>query len=223
MHARPDETRGRRRRNSGGAILPLAFVRSYRSGTPAFGPFGWNWDHNFNCYVRELSNGDVGLWRGLREERFTLTGTGFEPPRGVFEALERVAGPAQVYGLTAAGGGLWVAIDAAGADWIHIDVMDGHFVPNLTIGPGVVKALRPHTTKPFDVHLMISPVDNFLDAFAEAGADRITVHPPPRLQPATIDTSTTMSTSNPPDAERDAATASARATSAALKPTCRVK
>ena len=69
------------------------------------------------------------------------------------------------------------AIDAAGADWIHVDVMDGHFVPNLTIGPGVVKALRPHTTKPFDVHLMISPVDGFLEAFAEAGADIITVHP----------------------------------------------
>jgi ribulose-phosphate 3-epimerase len=69
------------------------------------------------------------------------------------------------------------AIDEAGADWIHVDVMDGHFVPNLTIGPGVVKALRPHTAKPFDVHLMISPVDPFLDAFAEAGADIITVHP----------------------------------------------
>jgi ribulose-phosphate 3-epimerase len=69
------------------------------------------------------------------------------------------------------------AIDEAGADWIHIDVMDGHFVPNLTIGPGVVKALRSHSAKPFDVHLMISPVDNFLDAFAEAGADIITVHP----------------------------------------------
>jgi ribulose-phosphate 3-epimerase len=69
------------------------------------------------------------------------------------------------------------AISAAGADWIHVDVMDGHFVPNLTIGPMVVKALRPHSALPFDVHLMISPADNFLEAFAQAGADILTVHP----------------------------------------------
>ena len=69
------------------------------------------------------------------------------------------------------------AIDEAGADWIHVDVMDGHFVPNITIGPSVIKALRPHSKLPFDVHLMIAPVDPFLDAFAEAGADHITVHP----------------------------------------------
>jgi ribulose-phosphate 3-epimerase len=68
------------------------------------------------------------------------------------------------------------AIDAAGADWIHIDVMDGHFVPNISFGPAVMKSVRGVTTKPFDVHLMIAPVDAYLDAFAEAGADCITVH-----------------------------------------------
>ncbi|HVV32669.1 MAG TPA: ribulose-phosphate 3-epimerase [Vitreimonas sp.] len=69
------------------------------------------------------------------------------------------------------------AVDAAGADMIHVDVMDGHFVPNITIGPTVVKWLRPHTKLPLDVHLMISPVDLFIDDFRKAGADIITVHP----------------------------------------------
>ena len=69
------------------------------------------------------------------------------------------------------------AICEAGCDYVHVDVMDGHFVPNLTIGPGVVKAIKPHASKPLDVHLMISPVDAFIDLFAEAGADIITFHP----------------------------------------------
>ncbi len=69
------------------------------------------------------------------------------------------------------------ALEAAGADWIHVDVMDGHFVPNLTMGPDIVKAVRPHSTLPFDVHLMVAPVDPWLEAYREAGADILTVHP----------------------------------------------
>ena len=69
------------------------------------------------------------------------------------------------------------AVEAAGADWLHVDVMDGHFVPNITIGPDVVKALRPHVSIPFDVHLMITPADPYLEAFAAAGANILSIHP----------------------------------------------
>ena len=69
------------------------------------------------------------------------------------------------------------ALETAGADWIHVDVMDGHFVPNLTMGPDIVKAIRPHSSLPFDVHLMVAPVDRWLEAYRDAGADILTVHP----------------------------------------------
>ena len=78
-------------------IIPLTFIRFYKSGTPSFGPFGWNWDHNFNLFIRELNNGDVALWRNLHEEIFKYNGVEFEPQRGVFEILERVSGLAQVF------------------------------------------------------------------------------------------------------------------------------
>ena len=69
------------------------------------------------------------------------------------------------------------SVAAAGADWLHVDVMDGHFVPNITLGPDIMKAIRPHVGIPFDVHLMIAPADPFLEAFREAGADLISIHP----------------------------------------------
>ncbi|MCA0237743.1 MAG: DUF6531 domain-containing protein [Bacteroidetes bacterium] len=85
-------------------ILPLSFVRFYRSGAASFGPFGWNWDHNFNLFLRELNTGDIALWRNLHEEIFKFDGVTFEPQRGVFEQLERIAGLTQVYEIKGEGG-----------------------------------------------------------------------------------------------------------------------
>ena len=85
-------------------IFPLFFTRFYRSGPASFGPFGWNWDHNFNLFIRELNTGDIALWRNLREEIFKFNGTGFEPQRGVFQKLDRIPALSQVYELTDEGG-----------------------------------------------------------------------------------------------------------------------
>ena len=92
------------------------------------------------------------------------------PPRGVLIAPSLLAADFTRLGEEAA------AAEAGGADWLHLDVMDGHFVPNISFGPLVVKALRPHSALPFDVHLMIAPVDAYIPAFAAAGADHIIVH-----------------------------------------------
>jgi RHS repeat-associated protein len=82
-------------------ILPLSLVRMYRSGAASFGPFGWNWDHNYNLFVRELYSGDIALWRNLHEDIFKFNGAGFDPPTGIFEKLERIAGQVQVYEIHA--------------------------------------------------------------------------------------------------------------------------
>lgn len=103
-------------------ILPLSFVREYRSGDAVYGPFGWNWDHNYNLYVRELNDGNVALWRNLHEDIFRFDGVSFEPPRGVFEKLDRVPGIAQAFETAGEGGTIMHFERPAG--WI-----DGERVP----------------------------------------------------------------------------------------------
>ena len=98
-------------------ILPLSFTRFYRSGAASFGPFGWNWDHNFNLFIRELNTGDIALWRNLHEEIFRFDGANFEPQRGVFEKLERIPAFAQVYEITGEGGVIMRFERPPG--WIH--------------------------------------------------------------------------------------------------------
>lgn len=107
-------------------ILPLSFVRIYRSGAATYGPFGWNWDHNYNLYIRELSNGNIALWRNLHEDIFKFDGAHFEPPRGIFEKLDPVAGLAQVYEIAGEGGTVMRFERPAG--WI-----DGERIPLIWI------------------------------------------------------------------------------------------
>lgn len=107
-------------------ILPFSFVRTYRSGDASFGPLGWNWDHNYNLYIRELNDGSITLWRNLHEDIFKFGGASFEPPRGVFEKLERVPGIAQVFEITGEGGTIMHFERPAG--WI-----DGERIPIIWI------------------------------------------------------------------------------------------
>jgi len=116
-------------------LLPLSFKRNYRSGRPAFGPLGWNWDHNYNLYIRELNNGNIALWRRLHEDIFTFDGAAFQPPPGIFEKLEPVVGLAQTYEISGDGGTVMRFERPLG--WV-----DGERIPLVRISDRHANALR---------------------------------------------------------------------------------